>query len=281
VPLTLLALLITLGREPTPGRAALAGLVVGVGILTRPSTFFVFAGILVAWIIAAGWRRGLAQTVLAVTIAAVVVMPWTIRNAVVTDGFVPISVQDGALAGTFNPDSANDPVYPYAWRPNAPAIAELFDPRHPLGDADLRRQLIDRGLNYIGDHPESVPAAFFWNGLSRLWDVRRPSRALNEVAFEGRSRTVTKVGLGMYYVLLPLALAGLWLARRRRELFWPLVALALAASVVFTVDSGTRYRAPLEPIIAILACAAAAALADRIRGRSAPGPRPGGSPLRP
>jgi hypothetical protein len=34
------------------------------------------------------------------------------------------------------------------------------------------------------------------------------------------------------------------------------LALALAASVVFTIDAGTRYRAPLEPLIAVLACSA-------------------------
>jgi len=57
-------------------------------------------------------------------------------------------------------------------------------------------------------------------------------------------------------VLFVLALAGLWRRRRRRELVWPVLALALAASIVFTIDSGTRYRAPLEPLIAVLACSA-------------------------
>ena len=45
----------------------------------------------------------------------------------------------------------------------------------------------------------------------------------------------------------------------------PLLAMALAASVVFTVASATRYRAPLEPLLAMLAVAAVAP------GRLAPG----------
>ena len=57
-------------------------------------------------------------------------------------------------------------------------------------------------------------------------------------------------------MLLPLALIGLWRARRRRALVLGVLAMALAASVVFTADSGTRYRAPLEPLIAVLACSA-------------------------
>jgi peptidoglycan/LPS O-acetylase OafA/YrhL len=103
----------------------------------------------------------------------------------------------------------------------------------------------------------SVPEAFFWNGLSRLWDIRARSRSLIEVSFEGRSRFVSEVGLDVYDVLLPLALLGLWRARRRRPLVLGVIALALAASIVFTADSGTRYRATLEPLIAVLACAGA------------------------
>jgi len=49
---------------------------------------------------------------------------------------------------------------------------------------------------------------------------------------------------------------GLWRLRRRRELVLPVLAMALAASVVFTVAAATRYRLPLEPLIVILACAA-------------------------
>ena len=36
----------------------------------------------------------------------------------------------------------------------------------------------------------------------------------------------------------------------------PLLAMALVASIVFTVARATRYRAPLEPLLAILAVAA-------------------------
>ena len=133
-------------------------------------------------------------------------------------------------------------------------MTALFDPRHPLSDVTLRARLIQAGTTYIEHHPASVPAAFFWNGLSRLWDVRRQSRALVDVPFEGRSRLVSQIGLDMYYVLLPLALVGLYRARRQRAMVLGVLAFALGASIVFTVEAGTRYRAPLEPLIATLAC---------------------------
>lgn len=271
IPLTLLALVLFLGRGPTPRLAVAVGAVIGVGMLVRPTSFFLFAGVAAGWVALAGWRRGLGHTAIAIAIAALVVAPWTIRNYVVTDGgFIPISVQDAASYGTFNETSANDPVYPYAWRAHVIETAQLAGPGAPPDDAAFRSELQERAWDYVSEHPTSVFEAFFWNGLSRFWDVRRPARALDEAPFEGRSRSVTAIGLAMYYVLLPLAIVGLWRLRRRRELLWPLVALALAASVVFTVASGTRYRAPLEPVIVILACSVIAGLLPSARRRSPP-----------
>ncbi len=186
-------------------------------------------------------------------------MPWTIRNTIVNDGdVIPISVQDAAAYGTFNDDAAGDPVYPYAWRPLISEMPAVFE-GPPVSDAAVRSGAQQAAFDYIGEHPFSLAEAFYWNGLSRLWDVRRPARALDEVPFEGRSEAVTTAGLAMYYVLLALALLALWRHRRRREIVLPVLAIALAASVVFTSASGTRYRAPLEPLIAILAVAAVAA----------------------
>jgi hypothetical protein len=148
-------------------------------------------------------------------------------------------------------------VWPYAWRPAPPDLAPILQRRPPLGDVAFRSALQRLALHYVEHHPLAVPQAFFWNGLSRLWDVRRRARSLAEVGFEGRSRFVSEVGLDVYDVLLVLALVGLWRIRRRRALVAALLAVALAASVVFTADSGTRYRATLEPVIVILACVGA------------------------
>lgn len=255
IPLVLLMFLLFLGKQPTTRLAVTLGVVMGVSLLLRPSSFFVIAAVAVAWALAVGLRRGMALTAICVGVAALVVLPWTVRNYVVADGFVPISLQDTAVYGTFNDVSASDPIYPYAWRPIIPeAEAILGGP--PLEDSELRSELISIATDHIAEHPTSIVEAFFWNGLSRYWDIRRPGRAMDEVPFEGRSEAVTATGLVVYYVLLPFAIFGLWRHRARRELILPIIALALAASIVFTTASGTRYRAPLEPLIAILAVAA-------------------------
>ncbi len=254
-PVTVAALIVILTRPPTWRRAVGFGVLCGVGLLVRPTSEVLILCAVAAWCVAAGWRRGLGLTAVATLTAVLVVAPWTIRNAIVLHGFVPISMQDAALYGTFNSQAAHDPVNPYAWRDLPPNVAPLFNPRHPLSDVVLRSRLIHAGTSYISKHPTALFSAFFWNGLSRLWDVRRRSHSLAEVPFEGRSRFVTNLGLDCYLVLLPLALVGLWRARRRSSLLLGVAALALAMSVVFTVEGGTRYRAPIEPLIVVLACA--------------------------
>lgn len=256
-PLYVGLLILILTRPPSPRRAAGFGLAMGVALLLRPSSVFLFLGALVAWSLMAGWRRGVLRTFTAVAVAAVVVAPWTVRNAIVMHGFIPISMEDAGLYGTFNRQSAHNRLFPYAWEADPRPDAYLFNPAHPLSDVRLHSDLIHNGLTYIAHHPGSLAAAFFWNGLSRLWDVRPQWQALAEVPFEGRSRLVTRIGLDMYYPLLVLALIGLWRSRQRRWLPLGVLALALGASIVFTTDSGTRYRAPLEPLIAVMACAGA------------------------
>lgn len=254
IPLTLAVLVTIFSGRPSVRRSVVCGLLLGIALLVRSSSVLLIAGALVTWWATGGWRRGIGLTVLTAAVAALVISPWTVRNAVVLHGFVPISLEDAAAYGTFNGQAAHDPVWPYAWRPAPPDIEPLLSRRPPLGDAAFRSGLQRLAIDYVEHHPAAVAEAFFWNGLSRLWDVRRRARSLAEVPFEGRSRLVSEIGLDLYDVLLPLALIGLWRARRRRPVVLGLVAIALAASVVFTADSGTRYRATLEPVIAILAC---------------------------
>ncbi|MDQ3936884.1 MAG: glycosyltransferase family 39 protein [Actinomycetota bacterium] len=268
-PLFLVMLLVVLEREPSRGRTIAVGALLGASLYIRPSAVLVVATIAVAWVLAAGLRRGLLHTAAAVAIAALLVVPWTLRNhSVDPDHLVPISIQDAALYGTFNEEAASDDERPYAWRPVPKQYADLLT-GPPLTDGEFRAELRKRAFDYIEDHPEAIPKAFFWNGITRNWDLRRPKRAIDPGGVDGRDRTIAALGYWSYWLILPLALAGLWLARRRRTLILPLLATALALSVVYTSDGGTRYRAPLEPVLAILACTAAFAARDALVARRA------------
>jgi 4-amino-4-deoxy-L-arabinose transferase-like glycosyltransferase len=277
IPLTVGALLIFLGRRPTRGIAIGAGAVIGLGLLARPTSVFLLVAMAASFIVATGWRRGAGLALLGAAIAALVVLPWTVRNYVEHDGLIPISVQDGAAYGTFNPETAADTENRWAWRAYLEDPPEvLADPPPGLTEAELRSELQEAAIDYIREHPSSVPKAIFWNGVVRFWDLRRPADAIAEADFQGRSRVVRGIGLGMYYVLLPIALFGLWRLRRRREIIVPVAAIVVSVAVLFLTIGGTRYRAPLEPLLALLAAAAlpqSARLLDRDRGGPA-GVRP-------
>ena len=279
IPLVTGTLLLVLDRPPTTRLAVGVGALLGAGLLLRPTSFFVVAAVLVAFFLATGWRRAASLGAVAVGAALLVVAPWSIRNYVVTDAFIPLSAQDGALLGTFNETSANDPDFPYAWRPNTPEnIAMLAGP--VLDDAEYRRRQMQLGLDYVEEHPSAVAGAFWWNGVVRFWDLRPIEDSLVEVPFEGRAEVVTRAGLSVHRLLLPLAIAGVVRHRRRRPLVLPVAALALGASIVFTLAAGTRYRAPLEPLLGLLAVMAFVAPVGASGGaapdaEAAPAPAPG------
>ena len=263
LPLGILLLLLVLERTPTPRLAVAVGAVLAVSLFVRPTAFFFVPGIAVAWWITAGFRRGTLMLGLSLIVTVLLVAPWTARNVRVADAFIPLSMQDAAAYGTFNDEAANDPRSPYAWRVRTAREEDLFN-GPPIPDAEFRRELQRRALDYIKDHPSSLPKAFFWNGLSRTWDIRRPQYALDEVTFEGRNRTVS--GTGHPHLLRPAggsARGAVAPARIGAPLVLPLLAMALGASVVFISAAATRYRLPLEPAIVVLACATGVWLLDR------------------
>jgi 4-amino-4-deoxy-L-arabinose transferase-like glycosyltransferase len=255
-PLTLAVLIVVLERPASTRRALGVGALVGASILLRPGSLYLIPAVAVAWALTVGLRRGALLTGATVAIACLVILPWSIRNYDVTGEVIPLSAQDAALYGVFNDDAANDPVRPWGWRYRTTRDRDIYERAHELSEVEIYRMLRSRAFDYIRANPEAVPQAFFWNGLTRLWDVRRPRHILDEAATSGRSQRLTHVQLVMHYVLLPLALLGLWLARDRRAVVLPLVTLALAASVVYIGDATTRYRAPFDPVIVILAMSA-------------------------
>lgn len=270
-PLTLLAFLIYLERPATARRAAAVGAVIGAGLLVRPTAFFLYGGVAAGWWVQRGLRRAACLLGIALVVSALVIAPWAYRNHRVSGGFVALSIQDAAIYGTFNPTSAGDSRLPYAWRPEVPRDLDLFRHRPRLPELELRRRLIERSSDYIAEHPGSLIGAFFWNGLSRTWDLQPLSRAVS-LRSRGIGEAAFTAGVLAYWAVLPLAAIGLWRIRRRRDLVLSVLGTFAAASIVFTVAAATRYRAPLEPLIVILASSAIVGLAPRLRRARAASP---------
>lgn len=256
MPVALVALILVLTCKPTRSIAIWAGIAIGVAVLIRPNSFFLLAGALVAWWMALGLKRGLQLTLISAGVTILIIVPWSVRNQIVTDGFVPLSVQDAAGYGTFNDDAASDPDRPYGWRAtfdNGTQPTILLRPGPDVTESEIRSNLTQLMFDYIKDHPASVPKAFFWNGIVRLWDLRTPGSALDVVGFSVHSRTVHLIGLIAQWLLLPLIAVGLWRLRDRPGILVPVLAMFVVLSVTCTVDATTRYRLPVEPLLIVLA----------------------------
>ncbi|HEV2062803.1 MAG TPA: hypothetical protein VGR12_08130, partial [Solirubrobacteraceae bacterium] len=223
-------------------------------------------------------RRALAPA-LVVVVAALTVAPWTIRNAIVMDRFIPVSTQTGyTLAGTYNEVTPRNPVYPGAWidprlfaRELGPGFggryAEIF--AQDLGEAELDERLRRAAIRYIRRHPELVPRVVFENAR-RAFGLRGVEWERLTDAAVGVAPRPAKASAYGFIAFGVLALAGAVTRRGRRlpPLLW-IGALLLALS--FLVAQGEpRFRVPLDPLVILLAGIALAALATRASRMSRP-----------
>ena len=106
------------------------------------------------------------------------------------------------------------------------------------------KQALDQGSSYIKDHAGRLPVVLLAR-LGRIWEVFRPVQnvELNEF-FEQRGHQASWATLIGYYVMVPFAIGGLVVLRRRRIPIYPFLAIVVAISL--TVMLGfpvTRYRA--------------------------------------
>ena len=116
--------------------------------------------------------------------------------------------------------------------------------------------------------------------IGRSFELFRPAQQWTmEAAFEGRSLTVEKIGVLVYYVVALLAIAGAVILRRRHGPWLVLLApLALVLFVSITAYGFTRFRVGAEPALIVLAAVTLDALLARWRGgRSEPSERSTGA----
>jgi hypothetical protein len=123
-----------------------------------------------------------------------------------------------------------------------------------------------RGLRYARHHLGRVPLVVAAR-LGRVTDVFRPwHQGVFLASTEGRRPRASRAGLVFYWLLVPLALGGALLLRRRRGA--PLLVLLAPVAMVLVVSAvtygSTRLRFAAEPSIVVLAAVALDALSRRI-----------------
>lgn len=299
---SLLAFYLVQHAERLNMRAALVlGAVLGLSVLTWSSTM-IFAPVLVLLLFrfAPAPPQALKMSAAMVLVAVLMVAPWSLRNYVVFDAFVPVRnglgllayVGTAGLTKTFAPERVATPV-PAPWASSDPfvAVARIMGPepfnRRAL-DQNWRMQVMATQLGPKLDAMNEAQRDKWLLHEARDMVLANPLltaqlAAAKLTAFVRQSWLPLR--MGPVVTVFAIAVCAVW-AFWRGLLLVP-VALTLAYMAPFTiiVPYFYRYRYPIEPIIAVLAGVAlvcvAETVAPRIRPRLAtPRPAPDLPPAR-
>lgn len=245
-----------------------ASLAFGLCTLIRPqSTLLALPAVVIVWAVASvGWRMLVARAAVLGLGVLLMVAPWTIRNAVVLDGFVPVSTNTGDnLCMGFNPDATGGfMAAPYCETGEFYVQGVKQELRR---DTEARRLAVTWALHNLGELP-SLSVRKVQIAYSNDRDGLRALESFGEDPFLGG---LTRSALGAivdiyFFGVLVMAVAGIVLNtrvgwRRRREDQVPLlvVALTISSAMVPVISfADTRFKVPVAPCYALLAASATA-----------------------
>jgi len=259
--------------------ALFAGVLGGLTVLTRAN-----ATVLLLPLALAVWTgrprfsaRALAAPALLVVLALVTVSPWTIRNAIVFDRFIPVSTQLGsALAGTYNDQARADGEHPASWRSirHVPAYRELSSHLRELPEPEVEDILRARSKAFIREHPAYVGKVALWNTL-RTFELGGRDWWRHTAGTISVSPRWADAGVICFWIFALLALAGATTQAARRAPGWVWLAPGLLyLSVVFLVVETPRYRTGIDLFLVMLAALAVTALRRAPRGSEGHAPPP-------
>jgi 4-amino-4-deoxy-L-arabinose transferase-like glycosyltransferase len=237
--------------EPSAGRAALLGAVIGLGALTRGEALILLPLLLVPLL---RRPRGLKAAAVACLAFVVVVAPWTVRNWTTFDRPVLLATEGGQTIAGANCEATYHGHLIGSWQVSCVRLEGHEN------EAVDNNEAAREGFEYAVDHAERLPLVLAAR-VARTWGVFWPGQVP-----EGRRDWVVYLGVAMYVLLLPLAAYGLVTLRRRGVPVAVMVAPLVAVTVASLLSYGSvRFRHTAELALVVLAAVAI----DRLwRGRT-------------
>jgi len=255
--------------RPTLRRAAALGALCGLAALVRVEfgLLVLLLAIVLVCTLHKPWRDRSALAVIAVAAAALVVAPWVGFNLARFEKPTFISTNDGITLAGANCDEMYHGPGIGLW-----TLGDCTGSLDRPGDqSEVSSAYRRKAFDYIADHKSRVPVVVLAR-VGRTWSLYRPLDMVTFNAGEDRERWVTRLGLVAYYPTMIAAIGGgvvLW-RRRSRAALWVLCTPIAVVTIGAVITYGqTRFRAPAEPSLAILAAVGIVALLGRIRSRSA------------
>ena len=266
-------------ERPSMGMASALGGALGLTVLACPSAllFLPVTTVVLLYAVTQGTRISVSQALVPMVVAALVVSPWTLRNHVVFDEFVPVRNGAGSLAfigtvaagGTIAPDTVasetrppwqverpRDVVNRWAYQPDRRALEEFqMEYADEVGGSDYEamneaqrdKWLMQEAKRYVRAHPGLAVQMGIWK-LERFLVILK------------------KTGAAVFV----LAVLGGLLALRRKNITAIILAgwaATYVAPFAIMICYFSRYRFPIEPILVVLCALSLHALAQVLSAR--------------
>lgn len=262
--------------EPDHSRARwlLPGALFGALALVRPEYLGIVFLVSLVVLAKGNWRRSWLAAATLLIGAAIVVAPWTARNAAALDRFVPVSTGGGQVlfAGTYLPSDGNPERvgaevverHPGLFGPHAveklrmeQILARLAAQRYPGIEAD--KALARMGREQLWDDVSEEPleyTGFVAKKAARIW-AHGPRDVMREPGWEL-----------LHWALVALGLIGLVVLSKQRRweaLLLATIFVAITAISALLVASPRRVLVTM-PLVAALAGVGVASLSRRWKG---------------
>ncbi|MBD3367617.1 MAG: hypothetical protein GF405_05530 [Candidatus Eisenbacteria bacterium] len=239
-------------KRPKVSFAFAQGVALGALVLTRPVSL-IFAPFAFLWTLR--WKRNILAAVVLALAAMAVVLPWTVRNSIVSGEFIPVSAVGGHAFML-----GNHPDATATSQTRTPVPEDLAEARKTTPPGAWDQMCMDRGLEYVRDDPGRFVSLY----LQKLVNYYRfyPD-TIEKNEFTG-SRT-TWIALLTSGPAIILGLAGMWLARRKWRELLPAYAVVILYSLLYPAfTTCVRYRLPLDAYLLLFAAAALAYIGRRM-----------------
>jgi 4-amino-4-deoxy-L-arabinose transferase-like glycosyltransferase len=252
-------------RSPRMSFAIATGVTIGLGMLVRGEAILLVPVLAVPLVLLGPGepRARIGRLAAMVAAVGVVIAPWAIRNLVQLDHLVVLSVNGDEVIGIANCRQAYDGKLAGFWS------IECYRPQPPGDEVERGAAYRRRGLRYAREHVGRLPAVLLLRE-ARMWDLYRPRDNVSFGVIEGRDRNVTRAGQRALWAMMPVAVIGLVILRRRRTPVTPLVAQLVAVALTALLAYGAvRFRVPADIVLLVLLAVVLDAVLARIRREAA------------
>jgi len=246
---------------------AIGGGLIGLAILTRPALLLA-PPFLFLWVLghSGRLRPALIRTLALTAGMACIMAPWTVRNYLVFDQFIPVTTNSGITLLHDN----NVFIREMGWAGPQNRIfrPELIDPAfsedsvtwQSLNEAEQDKAYFNYAIRWIYHNP----GEFLLLLPRKIVSYLHFSQGANTV--EVKTRLMDLVNLMSYGLLLPLMLVGFgWTLRhegREQRLIHYILATFLLGVLIYA--GGVRLRLPIEPFLLLFAAYTINSLWERL-----------------